>query len=156
MARRRPELVLLALLLGGGVAEAKPRRPIVPPVLPHPTVTPAPPTAASIAIAPADGPAVLARLEGHRARLVGDRLIVDDVAGEGRPWLGVIERHGAELWLRTDDGPLRLAGPLARPRIAGPGYRVWATGARTDGALGLPPTLRLYRLGVLARPTAPT
>ena len=118
------------------------------------TVTPAPLTACAIAVAPGDGPAMLARLDGQQARLVADRLVIDDVAGEGRPWVGVIERHGTALWLRTADGPVQLDGPLARPRIAGPGYRAWATGALAD-APGAVPRLRLRRLGILARPAAP-
>lgn len=146
-------MLLVLALAAGKAADARPRRPPQPPAATTPAATPAPPTAAAIAIDPADGPAMLARLAGHQARLVDGRLIVDDVAGEGRPWVGVIERHGAELWLRTDDGPLRLAGPLARPRIAGPGYRAWATGSVTDALTpGGPPTLRLRRLGILARP----
>lgn len=120
-------------------------------------VTPAPLSAASLAVDPAEAPAILARLVGQRARLVAGRLVIDDIAGEGRPWVGVVERHGAALWLRTDDGPLRLDGPLARPRIAGPGYRAWAIGAVTPAGPatpGAPPTLRLRRVGILARPPA--
>lgn len=120
-------------------------------------VTPAPLAAASLAITAAEAPAMLARLVGQRARVVAGRLVIDDIAGEGRPWVGVVERHGAELWLRTDAGPLRLDGPLARPRIAGPGYRAWAIGAVTPArpaTPGAPPTLRLRRLGILARPPA--
>ncbi len=149
-----PALLVPAILggLGRGHADGEPTRP-APPAAIAATVTPAPLTACSIAIAPGEGPAMLARLDGQQARLVADLLIIDDIAGEGRPWVGVIERHGAALWLRTADGPLLLDGPLARPRIAGPGYRAWATGVVDDAHLAdAPPRLRLRRLGVLARP----
>jgi len=93
--------------------------------------------------------AELARLDGHRVSVLpgGDYRIVD-VAGEGAPLVGVVERRGAELWLRPALGPARrLAGPLAVPRIAGPGYKVWVVGrAGPDGSL------RARRLGVLAPP----
>ncbi|HTE54409.1 MAG TPA: hypothetical protein VK698_26330 [Kofleriaceae bacterium] len=93
----------------------------------------------------------LARLAGQRVEVAADgsyRIV--DVAGEGAPAVGVIERRGAELWLRSPVGPARrLRGPLAHPRIAGPGYKVWVTGAvARDGSLVV------RRLGVLARPTA--
>ncbi len=71
-----------------------------------------------------------------------------DVAGEGAPLVGVVERRGAALWLRPTRGPARrLTGPLAVPRIAGPGYKVWVVGrAGADGSLVA------RRLGVLAPP----
>jgi hypothetical protein len=72
-----------------------------------------------------------------------------DVAGEGRPLIGTVERRGAELWL-VGEVSLRLEGPLATPRIAGPGHRVWVLGARAGEVL------RARRLGVLARPPAAT
>ncbi len=109
----------------------------------------APLAASSIAVTPAQVPALLARLHGQRARVVADRLVIDDVAAEGRPWVGVIERRGDRLWLRTDDGAVMLAGPLARPRIAGPGYLAWVTGRVAPGA---PTTLHVRRLGILAAP----
>ncbi len=90
--------------------------------------------------------AMVGRLGGHRARLVDLRLHVDDVAGEGRPWLGTVERRGRELWLVGDGFALALDGPLARPRIAGPGYTVWVTGRVAAGRL------RARRVGVLAPP----
>ncbi|MEZ4367647.1 MAG: hypothetical protein R2939_15430 [Kofleriaceae bacterium] len=80
-------------------------------------------------------------------------LTVLDVGGDGAPWIGTVERRGDALWLRTAVGALRLDGPLARPRLAGPGYLVWAQGERAivDGEA----TLRVRRLGVLAPPSAP-
>jgi hypothetical protein len=91
----------------------------------------------------------LARLDGHAVQAApgGDYRIVD-VAGEGAPLVGVVERRGGELWLRPARGPaLRLVGPLAVPRIAGPGYKVWVVGRpAADGSLVA------RRLGVLAPP----
>lgn len=91
---------------------------------------------------------VLSRLQGHTARLVGDDVVIDDVAGEGKPIVGVVERRGRALWVVGDGVAVELRGPLARPRIAGPGYRVWVLGAR-DGDV-----LVARRIGVLAPPTA--
>lgn len=120
--------------------------PAPPPAAPA-TVTPAPPAAASlVARDEAGARAMVGRLGGHRARLVDLRLHVDDVAGEGRPWLGTVERRGRELWLVGDGFALALDGPLARPRIAGPGYTVWVTGRVAAGRL------RARRVGVLAPP----
>ncbi len=89
------------------------------------------------------------------ARLVGQDVLVApdggayqirDVAGEGAPLVGVVERRGPELWL-AGDTTVRLSGPLAHPRIAGPGYKVWVLGdLAPDGSL------RASRLGVLAPP----
>ena len=86
--------------------------------------------------------AEIARLVGQDVAVTGDGYVIRDIAGEGPPRLGVVERRGAELWL---DG-LRLDGPLAHPRIAGPGYKVWVLGEEKDGVL------RARRLGVLAAP----
>jgi hypothetical protein len=94
----------------------------------------------------------VSRLAGHTlARASGGGVRVLDVAGEGTPEVGVVERRGRALWLVTGGGggerALRLAGPLAVPRIAGPGYKVWALGrVGADGALWV------RRLGVLRRP----
>jgi hypothetical protein len=107
--------------------------------------------AASGAVAP--DPAIadeLSRLEGHRVSVAADgkSYEIEDVAGEGRPVVGVVERRGPDLWLVAEDGrSFRLVGPLAKPRMAGPGYKVWVLGnvtARGD--------MRARRLGVLARP----
>lgn len=91
----------------------------------------------------------LARLDGHRVEVHPDgrgyRIV--DVAGEGSPLVGVVERCGDALWLSLTDGAVRLRGPLAVPRIAGPGYKVWVIGRRAaDGSLVA------RRLGVLAPP----
>jgi len=94
--------------------------------------------------------AELARLEGHRVELSagGAPYRIVDVAGEGPPEVGIVERRGRDLWLRPFRGPARrLAGPLAVPRIAGPGYKVWVIGRPgPDGSLVA------RRLGVLAPP----
>ncbi len=85
----------------------------------------------------------LSRLTGQRVTETGDSYRIDDIAGEGAPIVGVVERRGKHLYL----GDLRLTGPLARPRIAGPGYKVWAIGTISGK------TLRLRRIGILARPS---
>jgi hypothetical protein len=91
---------------------------------------------------------LLSRLQGHSAHVAGVELVIDDVAGEGKPLVGVVERRGRALWLVSEDVALELRGPLARPRIAGPGYRVWVIGARTGRVLVA------RRIGVLAAPAA--
>ena len=109
---------------------------------------PAPAAEATLAVAPDELPDLLDRLRGQRVAVAADHrsLVIDDIAGEGRPWVGVVERRGEALWLVTATDALRLSGALARPRIAGPGYTVWATGPR-DGEV-----LALRRIGVLRRP----
>jgi hypothetical protein len=108
----------------------------------------APAADAVLAIEPAELPAIRDRLRGQRTTVAADRrsIAIDDIAGEGRPWVGVVERRGSELWLRTAGGSARLTGALARPRIAGPGYTVWVIGAASEGAIAA------RRLGVLRRP----
>lgn len=99
----------------------------------------------------ADLAAELARLAGHRVAVSPDRASyrILDVAGEGAPEVGVVERHGRALFLRRADGSrLALAGPLAVPRIAGPGYTIWVLGRVERGAL------IARRIGVLAPPGA--
>lgn len=97
------------------------------------------------------------RLTGHRVRVAADGsgYTIMDIAGEGAPVVGVVERRGDHLWLVTGDrARYRLTGPLARPRIAGPGYKIWALGDVIDSA-GHPaggPVLRPRRLGILAPP----
>jgi hypothetical protein len=99
--------------------------------------------------APAPIAAELARLDGQRVELRGGRYTIVDVAGEGAPLVGVVERRGAALWLVAERGPARrLTGPLARPRIAGPGYKVWVL-----GSVGADGSLAARRLGVLAPPS---
>jgi hypothetical protein len=114
----------------------------------------------------ADVAAELARLEGQRVRLVDESAaqggpssagnahgayVIEDVAGEGAPVVGVVERRGQALWLVSADGAsYRLAGVLARPRIAGPGYKIWALGTVTiDSGERI---LTAQRIGVLAPP----
>jgi hypothetical protein len=106
-------------------------------------------TAAATAPAHADVAAELARLAGHRVAVAADgasyRIL--DVAGEGAPEVGVVERRGRALLLRrADRSAIELTGPLAVPRIAGPGYKVWVLGRLERGALVV------RRLGVLAPP----
>jgi hypothetical protein len=102
-------------------------------------VTLAPAIALSVA-------AILSRLEGHTVRVVGDDVEIVDVAGEGKPLVGVVERRGRALWVVGDGFAVELRGPLARPRIAGPGYRVWVLGARTGDVLVA------RRLGIISGP----
>jgi hypothetical protein len=85
--------------------------------------------------------AALSRLEGQSAALGPDGLDIADVAGEGRPLVGTVERRGDELWLVPPG--VRVVGPLAHPRLLGPGYRVWVIGTSA------PDGLRAVRLGVL-------
>lgn len=81
----------------------------------------------------------------------GAGYVIEDVAGEGAPVVGVVEQRPGGLWLAGEDGvTYRLAGVLARPRIAGPGYKIWVLGTvivqRGENVL------RARRLGVLAPP----
>lgn len=97
--------------------------------------------------------AELARLDGHRVAVAPDGAgyTIEDVAGEGKPVVGVVERRGDHLWLVSEGGAAyRLTGRLARPRIAGPGYKVWALGTITGPPSA--PVLHARRLGVLASP----
>lgn len=95
---------------------------------------------------PTDVAAEVARLVGQEVAEVPDGYVIRDVAGDGPPLVGVVERRGAELWLVRPSGAVRLVGKLAHPRIAGPGYKVWVVGtASGDG-------LQVRRLGVLRAP----
>lgn len=101
--------------------------------------------AAVLAIDPGEADAIAARLAGQRFTIAADRasVTIEDVAGLGPPTIGVVERRGDELWLADH----RLTGPLARPRLAGPGYTIWVIGdVAADGSI------RVTRLGVLRRP----
>ena len=111
-------------------------------------VAAAPLEASILAVEPAEIDAIAARLVGQRFTIAADRraITIDDIAGEGRPWVGIVERRGDALLLVTAAGDLTLRGPLARPRIAGPGYAVWVIGERSEEGL----TVR--RIGVLRRP----
>ncbi len=101
--------------------------------------------AASLAPAIADE---LSRLRGHRVVVADDghSYTIEDVAGEGRPHIGIVERRDDQLWLSGAGGDYQLTGPLARPRMAGPGYKVWVLGDVSGDRLAA------RRLGVLARP----
>ena len=93
----------------------------------------------------------LTRLVGQEVAVEEDRYTITNVAGEGRPLVGIVERRGQDLWLvptDADEGTaaVRLTGPLAHPRIAGPGYKVWVLG-EMEGEV-----LRAKRLGVLRPP----
>jgi hypothetical protein len=100
---------------------------------------------ASLAPALADE---ISRLRGHRVVVTegGQSYAVEDVAGEGRPLVGLVYRRGDQLWLRSAGRDYHLIGPLARPRIAGPGYKIWVLGEVSGDSLAA------RRLGVLARP----
>lgn len=110
---------------------------------------------ARVDVAPDEVDAIAARLAGHRVVIAPDRRAIEivDVAGDGAPRVGVIERDGAHLVLVAADGRWRLAGPLARPRIAGPGYTVWVIAdIAADADRGGDATLRVRRIGVLRPP----
>jgi hypothetical protein len=91
------------------------------------------------------------RLAGQRYTVAddGQSYTIDDIAGEGVPFVGIVQRREESLWLVIDPTrAMQLTGPLAVPRIAGPGYKVWVVGTV------VPKTgeLRARRLGVLAPP----
>ena len=101
--------------------------------------------AAVLAIEPSEADAIAARLVGQRFTVAADHrsITIEDIAGLGPPEVGVVERRGDDLYL----GAHKLTGPLARPRLAGPGYTIWVIGApAADGSI------RVDRLGVLRRP----
>jgi hypothetical protein len=92
-----------------------------------------------------DSAALMSRLRGHEVRMDPGRLWIVSIANEGSPWVGTVERRGRALWLVTEESvAIELIGPLARPRLAGPGYTIWALGT-FDGST----RLRVSRLGVL-------
>ena len=145
-------VVVVVLLAGHAAAQPAPRRSAAPAVIgPDARATPsqaAPPEAAIVVAPPTEIAGMARRLEGQGYRVGDGVLLIDDVAGAGRPWIGVVERRGPSLWLVTAVAALELTGPLARPRIAGPGYTVWVTGRRRGARL------EAMRLGVLRRPIA--
>jgi hypothetical protein len=103
------------------------------------------PQSAGPSVGPGDGQSAV-RSDGR-----GPGYVIEDVAGEGAPVVGVVEQRPGALWLAGDDGvAYRLAGVLARPRIAGPGYKIWVLGTvivqRGENVL------RARRLGILAPP----
>jgi hypothetical protein len=87
------------------------------------------------------------RLEGQKVTIAADgSYTIDDIANEGPPRVGIVERSGRALWLCEAGRAVRLDGPLAIPRIAGPGYKVWVIGD-VDGD-----RLWARRIGVLRGP----
>ena len=96
-----------------------------------------------------DCDAIAARLAGQQIERDAHAIRIVDVAGEGAPRIGIVARDGEHLVLITATERFRLAGPLARPRIAGPGYAVWVIGTVARGDV---PTLTVRRLGILRRP----
>lgn len=114
------------------------------------TVLTQPPPEAARLVAPTPelGP-IAARLPGSY-RLSDGVLTVVDIAGDGPAWIGVVERRGDALFLRTAVGTFKLRGNLARPRIAGPSYLVWVQGTRFTN--GDDDVLMVRRLGVMAAP----
>ena len=92
--------------------------------------------------------AELSRLQGQAYRLVPGGYEITDIAGEGPAMVGCIENTSEGLVFASGDKRLRLQGPLAVPRIAGPRYKVWVLG-RVEG-----PSLYATRLGILAAPPA--
>lgn len=126
-------------------------------------------TTRSVTPDPEDIARQLSRLQGHDTSRIDDGdsgrytaterargYVIENIAGEGKPLIGRVHRVGTALELTTADGQVyRLTGPLARPRIAGPGYLIWVLGAiETRVAESARPALHARRLGVLAPPTS--
>ncbi len=84
------------------------------------------------------------RLAGHEVRVTDDGYEIVDVAGEGPPLVGCVVKSDQGLELENRGTRYLLHGPLAVPRIAGPGYKVWVVGKVTDGVMDV------RRLGILA------
>ena len=112
----------------------------------HAEVTPA---TNLLAVSADEEASISARLRGQTFTIEDGVLAITDIAGEGAPMIGVVTRDGGDLLLDTPNGRWKLTGPLARPRIAGPGYTVWVLG--TPGGDG---TYKLRRIGVLRRPAS--
>ncbi len=108
-----------------------------------------------LAVLPAQ-PALPANLQAEVERLVGqslelgaDSYTILDIAGEGAPRIGCIEKEAESLYLVDGDQRVRLSGPLAIPRIAGPNYKVWIIGDAKANA-----ELFVRRIGILAGPSS--
>ncbi len=89
------------------------------------------------------------RLEGHDVTFQNGGYQIVDVAGEGAPLVGCIEKTERGLELVSGSERFLLRGPLAVPRIAGPNYKVWILGRVLGSA-----ELQMKRLGILAGPSA--
>ena len=91
----------------------------------------------------------LSRLDGQRVSVTDDGTgyLIDDIAGEGPPVVGRVERRGKSLVVIDDSGAHELTGPLAIGRIAGPGYKIWVIGDRDAAG-----RIAARRIGVLAPP----
>lgn len=92
--------------------------------------------------------AELDRLVGLRVDVGSNGYQIVDVAGEGAPLVGCVKRDGPSLYFENSEHHLRLVGPLAVPRIAGPNYKVWIMGHVEAGEV-----LRATRLGILSDPS---
>lgn len=144
-----------ALVLGGAIVGCGGAAPTLPPpsspavavAVATEEVLAAPLEAALIVAPPSLLLSMHERLVGQRAHRSESVLLLEDIAGLGRPWVGVVQVRCDQLWLVTALDALRLTGPLARPRLAGPGYLLWVLGRRQG------PELAVARLGVLARPS---
>ncbi len=97
----------------------------------------------------AEARAIAERLRGHEVRVTPGRVWIPSIAGEASPYVGVVERRGRALWLVGERGEaFELRGPLARPRLAGPGYTVWVVGELDERQQAM----QVRRLGVLRKP----
>ena len=93
--------------------------------------------------------AELSRLVGLEVEVNADSYRIVDVAGEGAPLVGCVHREGASLYFAGAGIRLRLVGPLAVPRIAGPNYKVWVMGKIEAGTI-----LYATRLGIVSGPSS--
>ncbi len=100
----------------------------------------------------------LDRLTGHQVVVSADGadFVITDAAGEGPAMIGTVtlaDEADEQLWLLAVNGDRwRLTGPLAIPRIAGPGYKVWVVGEVVHKVLAGEGVFRPRRLGILRSP----